>query len=608
MSLLTQASICITPNGYKEGKLYSVIPSDGSGDMSVVRATTATRVNSAGLVELVPYNLLAWSQDFSNAYWLTTASGVSVSINSSTAPNGTLTANSVNENLSNSSHYVGTFNAMSLSTSIHTLSVYAKKVNRDWIDLVLYDGTIGRHAWFNINTGILGTVQSGATASITNVGNGWYRCSISMPMSASNVNYLGLGVSNADGVSTYTGNGLTACFMWGAQLVEGTSALDYQKTETRLNIPRLDYSNGTCPSLLVEPQRTNLVSYSEEFSNAYWFKNAVTISANSTTAPNGILTADSIVENTANTDHYVSTAGSLTLTNAPYTSSAYFKKAGRDWVNLSLYNGTDSKAAWFNINTGTLGTVQSGLTAAITDVGNGWYRCSITRTMSTGINYCGIAPQIADNGGTYLGNGLTAIYVWGAQLEAGSYPTSYIPTTSASVTRNADYLTRSGFGNTSTSGTLFFDFYATKILSPNGQYILNLFQGSVVDPSYPVYSSPNSLSIIANGGTIDIRNNAFTQQVQTFTPTAGQRVKLAIRYNGTNVSSAINGTLSSVFTDTAVGVKNALRINNGEDGTQAFNVVAFFPSYLTDSQLELLTGTSFNTYAEMASYYNYTLQ
>ena len=70
MSLLDTASLIVTPNGYKEGKLYSVIPSDGSGDLSVTRATTATRVNSQGLVELVPYNLLQYSEDFSNAYWI----------------------------------------------------------------------------------------------------------------------------------------------------------------------------------------------------------------------------------------------------------------------------------------------------------------------------------------------------------------------------------------------------------------------------------------------------------------------------------------------------------------------------------------------------------
>jgi hypothetical protein len=69
MSLLSQASLVVTPNAYKEGKLYSVIPSDGSGDFTFTRATTATRVNSDGLVELVPYNLFRRSEEFDNGYW-----------------------------------------------------------------------------------------------------------------------------------------------------------------------------------------------------------------------------------------------------------------------------------------------------------------------------------------------------------------------------------------------------------------------------------------------------------------------------------------------------------------------------------------------------------
>ena len=172
----------------------------------------------------------------------------------------------------------------------------------------------------------------------------------------------------------------------------------------------------------------NLFSYTEDFNNSYWNRSAITITANSTTAPNGTLTADSIVENTANTDHYLGVFNGLTLTAAPYTLSVYLKKAGRDWFSLGLYNGTDSKYAWFNLNTGAIGTIQSGITASIESVGNGWYRCSITRTMAAvSTNYIGIVPTIADGGGAYLGNGTTSTYVWGAQIELGSTATTYQP-------------------------------------------------------------------------------------------------------------------------------------------------------------------------------------
>jgi hypothetical protein len=172
----------------------------------------------------------------------------------------------------------------------------------------------------------------------------------------------------------------------------------------------------------------NVFTYTEDFSNAYWFKNALSISSNTINAPNGTLTADSIVENTANTDRYIGVGLGLSLTAAPYTMSVYLKKANRDWFSLGLFDGVDSKTAWFNLNTGTIGTIQSGITAAITSVGNGWFRCSVTRTMSGVLtNYLGMSPALTDGGVAYLGNGSTASYIWGAQIELGSTATTYQP-------------------------------------------------------------------------------------------------------------------------------------------------------------------------------------
>jgi hypothetical protein len=172
----------------------------------------------------------------------------------------------------------------------------------------------------------------------------------------------------------------------------------------------------------------NVFIYTEDFSNAYWFKNALSISSNTINAPNGTLTADSIVENTANTGRYIGVGLGLSLTAAPYTMSVYLKKANRDWFSLGLFNGVDSKTAWFNLNTGTIGTIESGITASISDAGNGWYRCSVTRTMSGVLtNYLGMSPTLTDGGVAYLGNGTTASYIWGAQIELGSTATTYQP-------------------------------------------------------------------------------------------------------------------------------------------------------------------------------------
>jgi len=337
------------------------------------------------------------------------------------------------------------------------------------------------------------------------------------------------------------------------------------------NVPRLDYSNGTCPSILVEPQRTNYMPYSQNISLWYSPADGVTLTSNTTdtVSPDGTNNASKIAIVSGNKRSY-----DVTNSVAGVGTFSAYVKAGTS-TSITLFTSSGSINIGYNLS--TLAITTSSGTGTITSVGNGWYRITATNTLG--------ASEVLQV--LYTGTAGQTIYIWGFQVEASSYVTSYIFTNGAAVTRNADVLTRAGFGNASTSGTLFFDFYAEKIESPNGQYILQLFAGSSIGNAS--FSDANGLSIIGNGTAIQIFNNGYTQQVQTLTPTAGQRVKLAIRYNGTNVSSAINGTLSNVFADTAVGVKNALRINNGENGTQAFNVVCFFPSYLTDSELASLT-------------------
>jgi len=120
MSLLDKASLIVTPNAYKESKLYSVVPSSGAGDMDVVRATTATRVNSAGLIEVVPYNLLSYSEQFDNAYWQKD-SGVTVNSNVVNAPNGSLTADRINFSTSG----IALYRVIDFTTTVK-LSIYLK--------------------------------------------------------------------------------------------------------------------------------------------------------------------------------------------------------------------------------------------------------------------------------------------------------------------------------------------------------------------------------------------------------------------------------------------------------------------------------------------------
>jgi hypothetical protein len=170
----------------------------------------------------------------------------------------------------------------------------------------------------------------------------------------------------------------------------------------------------------------------------------------------------------------------------------------------------------------------------------------------------------------------------------GSYATSYIgPTTSASATRVADTYQKAGIGNTSTAGTLYYEFSGYQPSTPaNGQYLLQLFAGSSVGSAF--FSDANSISIINNGVSIEGRNDGFATTLFYFAPTSAT-VKVALRYNGTNVVAFVNGVKQTVYSDTAVGVKNAIRVNNAENGSQATKQLIFFPTALTDAECISLT-------------------
>ena len=174
----------------------------------------------------------------------------------------------------------------------------------------------------------------------------------------------------------------------------------------------------------------NLVDYSEDFSNSAWAKIRTTVSPNTTTAPNGTLTADSLLDGTASGSHAVSTFKTAFGQNGNNTSTIYAKANTLNYLWMYFYNGLEPAGvyAFFNLSNGTVGTVQSGITATIENAGNGWYRCSITRNFNfTAANSnCGYGVSNADNVISYLGTN-QSIYIWGAQVENGSTATTYQP-------------------------------------------------------------------------------------------------------------------------------------------------------------------------------------
>ena len=210
------------------------------------------------------------------------------------------------------------------------------------------------------------------------------------------------------------------------------------------NLPRFDYDPVTLApkGLLIEETRSNSVTFSEDFSNVIWSLTGATISADAAVSPSGVANADKLVEDTSTGQHR--TFQSFSATNGvAYTFTVYVKQAGRTLVKLTSATGAIFEAT-YDINAGTVTNTVSG-SASISAAGNGWYRLIITATASA-TQSTNLQIRLVDSGTntSYTGDGISGIYLWGAQVEAGAFATSYIPTTTTSLTRNADVVSMTG--------------------------------------------------------------------------------------------------------------------------------------------------------------------
>ena len=219
-------------------------------------------------------------------------------------------------------------------------------------------------------------------------------------------------------------------------------------------VPRIDFDPVTlaCKGLLVEEQRTNLLLRSEEFDNASWIKAATTITANAIASPDGATTTDKLIASAASAYHYAGQSCTV-LSNTVVTLSIYAKAGEYGYIHLQATpDGTNYIFCGFDLTAGTAGTPVnagngSGAYGTITPVGGGWYRCTLTGIPSSTVANPLCAVYVHNASTTYslcTGNGTSGLYIWGAQLEAGAFPTSYIPTVASQVTRAADVASMTG--------------------------------------------------------------------------------------------------------------------------------------------------------------------
>lgn len=215
------------------------------------------------------------------------------------------------------------------------------------------------------------------------------------------------------------------------------------------NQPRFDYDPValTCKGLLVEESRSNQIIYSEDFTqSATWVPVGAGTTANSTTSPDGTVNAVKLTETAVTSAHRVYQL-SPTLTGT-FTYTVYAKQAERKYLVLAESRVTGNRAC-FDLDAGTIVATAVSPSATITNAGNGWWRCSIQSTVSAtyfsfSIGLSNTATAASNPAPSYAGTEGYGIYIWGAQLEAGAFATSYIPTTTTALTRNADVATITG--------------------------------------------------------------------------------------------------------------------------------------------------------------------
>ena len=380
-------------------------------------------------------------------------------------------------------------------------------------------------------------------------------------------------------------------------------------------IPRLDYfaSGGTvgCPALLVEPSGSNLVFHSSDWTSNWNAGSAsgTTIVTNSaiSLAPDGTATANEIYPTSGNTNH-VRTSNSTTavtyVSGTVYTQSAFFKAGIGVGIQVQLQGPaarfTQSGYANFDLINGLVFVV-SGTTAdtnraaRIENYGNGWYRCSYTATCTsagTGVGFA--ATLIAASGDTRLPSfsGTVTDYLlgWGAQLETGSVATSYIPTTTAAVTRNADVFAVSGTASGiigQTQGTLYAEVDVKNLT--NGTRIFVINDGTQTNRIALLFNSTNRIRLLAtvtNTTQADI-NTATNQPAGIYKIAAAYALNdYALYVNGQQIgtdATALVPACSSVFLGTLDTGSGLSSLND------RIRAAALYTTRLTNAELAALT-------------------
>ena len=616
MSFYDDASLVFLAGGAagKDGKAYSLKPTDGSGDFTFTRGTnlTATRVGKDGYIEKGREQLLY------NTVW----SGVS----EDTAPTGWTGAITAS----------GTFNTTSTSGQIRftcgaldrsyiqgqafttdgplAMSVYVDEVHT----ACRVSSVIG---YGGVSSTVIGYYEDGVKINLTDNVQAGKRYSLVINRTDSDNGYprIGVGIDNVREGDITLSRPQFEIGLAATAYIENTSTSATATAGLLEDEPRFDYSGGGCPALLMEPQRVNLVPHSEYHSDSTYGNNQVTTTDNEAVSPEGVQNAAKIVldsgTNASNGGHYLtfsSTAGTT------YTISV-FAKAGEMRYFTFTYGSTSAGGGHFDLQEGTLlGTITnasySDVTADIEDYGNGWYRLvvSLTDSLSVAGRFLSMKPSPSASVPSYnnyssTGDGTSGAYIYGFQLEEGSYATSYIPTYGSAATREDDNPIVSSAEDIIdiTQGTLFID--ATIDSNVDTEIYLMKFDG--VDFNDTLYLYRATVGRIQ--GVYRIGGTAYKEE--TTGGAISGRFKVAFAYDSNNDCTLyLNGSkVGSSFSIPTPSVNlTAIRLGGFNDTLAKQSGLThqslYFPTRISNNDCEIITGTSYASFASMASTLSYT--
>jgi hypothetical protein len=364
-------------------------------------------------------------------------------------------------------------------------------------------------------------------------------------------------------------------------------------------LPRLDYytSDGMpgCPALLVEPSGTNIILRSEQFDNSYWTKsNGIATPTTETTAPDGSFTAETYVASSGVSTTPIVRIITL-LANTTYTLSLFVKRRDYNTATIRIYTvETGFAICSFNLSTGTA----SG--GSIFNFGNGWYRVSVTLTTAATVT----TSQVQLIRDAQISDGVAGIYIWGAQLETSSVATSYIPTTTGTVTRDADVISKTSVSGLigQTEGTIYAEVDMQRLIL-----------GSVFVLDVGGTSEYIAISKLATGAFRVSIKKTSTSAVNIITTTTNVVgiYKLALAYKNGDYALYVNGVqagTSTNATDFPTGSLTQAVVSNTNYGPFNDRILsaAIYKTRLPNYLLESAT-SQIESYSSLASSLSYSI-